>query len=750
MSIRKKIILAFTDTIQNGTSFNFHFEINILGTKFFYNNGLDYVDISYNNTSDNSPFEIKQEDTLDETIEKTFDWLNTNFANSYISYSRVNDTIEVSINADSSEVPNVYSNNSGIVISVELFNTDIENARKLKYFLQYKNIVNDEYKLEIYQVGWNGGNTEITGRVTIDKASVKDHLEPIRGTALRIDLEASTSLNLQDLYSKNELDFPVKFYKNGKLIFNGYLNPDGVFQSFTREIWTISLDCVDGLGAIDNLSFVKDTGFHFVGKLSAQDIIFNCLRRTGIDLKINTSIEVFYDGYTDVIGQSILQNIKLNSDRFVKADKDTIMSCGDVLRSVLNLFNAVITQEDGEWWIFRPNDLAEGYIQFKKFNIENVLVQTFTKNLNKNIGSQIDNFYPHHCNGNQKIQIKGSISAYRINYKYGFLSGQLPNSELQHNSSLVYPNWTVDPLAVSSGILKNDPLDDTGVLCTYKIIPDVQKLLTSNSYPALIGDKLTFKANCILYVPDAPFLFYVRIKIGSYVLKGGATLLGRPSQGDTRWVTFSGNYEDAFVLSSGFSEVSIPSLPVSGNITIELYSITPNAFNGSPSLGKYENVNIIRTIDGNNIVGEFHTVQRSAKVSSDVKETKEIYNGDNNDTLYAGAIFKSDGTSLNSNWFRKNRVESKPILRICAEDLLRIYQRPLQIFSGGIYGFLPYLSVVKINNVDGVNMPIEYSYDTFSNIGEIKFLQLLNGDIPDITYKYTYDYGETVKPTIVS
>lgn len=745
MSIRKKIILAFSDPIQNGVEFNIYYKIQLNGIDLLYNNGLSTLSLSYNNTGDVVPNEIQQGASLSLTIDKTLNWLNTNFANPYISYARINDNIEVSINADNSDVIEFASMNTGVSLSVDLFNTDTENARKLKYFFQYKNIANDEYRFEIYQVGWNGGNTEISGRATISKANIKDHLESIRGTAVSVDLEASTSLTLQDLYSANELDFPIKFYKNGKLIFNGYLNPDGVFQSFTRDIWTITLDCVDGLGAIDNLSFVQPNGLHYVGKLSAQEIIFNCLRRTGIDLKINNSVELFYDGYANPTEQNIFENIKLNSDRFVKQDKDTIMSCGDVLRSVLNLFNAVITQEDGEWWIFRPNDAMEGYLEFKKYNIENVFIQRFTKNLNKNLGSQIDNFYPHHCNGNQKIQIKGSVSAHRINYKYGFLSGSLPNSELLHNSSLVYPNWTVDPTAISSGRLQKDPLDDTGVFCRSDDFGFEQKIITSDPYPLDLGDNIKFTANLSVLTPvsDA-VLFYVRIRIGSFVYKGGQ------GNGESKWVTFTGSNQDAFFLNEGAIDLQIAPIPVAGDLTIELYGTTGIGLVHGNDMAKYENVNIIRTIDGNNIVGEFHTVQRSAKVSSEVKETKEIFNGDNNDTLFAGAIFKADGNSLTSKWYRKNFIESKPILQICAEDVLRINQRPMQIFSGGVYGFLPYLSVVAINNIQGVFMPIEYNYNTFTNIGEIKFLQLLSGDIPDITYKYTFDYGETVKPTIVS
>ena len=157
-------------------------------------------------------------------------------------------------------------------------------------------------------------------------------------------------LTLEDLYTENEQDFTVRLYKNGKVVFIGFLKPDGIYQSFTRDIWTISMDCIDGLGAISNLSFVQPNGFRFIGKMSAIDIIYNCLRRTGISLPINTSINTVYDGLIRSPNMDVLTKVKMNADRFFRADGQntgdgTIMSCEEVLKSVLDVFCACITKK---------------------------------------------------------------------------------------------------------------------------------------------------------------------------------------------------------------------------------------------------------------------------------------------------------------------------------------------------------------------------------------------------------------------
>jgi hypothetical protein len=82
-------------------------------------------------------------------------------------------------------------------------------------------------------------------------------------------------------------------------------------------------------------------------------------------------------------------------------------------------------------------------------------------------------------------------------------------------------------------------------------------------------------------------------------------------------------------------------------------------------------------------------------------------------------------------------------------DDLRIQANAIKVFSGSIYGEIPYMSVITINNIVGYFMPIEYDYDYKTNISQVKLLQFYNDDIADIQYEVSPDYGNnTIKPTI--
>lgn len=745
----KKITIRFDDNIDLTSISKFSYEVYIDDIKIVYNSGTLDVMVQYNTTGDVPPNELFIEANLTDNIAKTLNLLNTYYQSPIITYSVVGNDIEVFIDSDKAVVKNLFTADNAVTLFQETQNTVIDGAYGLKYFFQYKNIVNDEYKFEIYQVGFKQARTEIVGRAKIQKASVKEHLEQIRGTSVQIELEANENLTLEDLYTQNELDFPVKLYKNGKLIFRGYLNPDGVFQSFVQNEWRITLDCVDGLGAIENLSFVKEKGLYFTGKMSAQDIVFNCLKRTGILMNINTSINVFYDGYTEVLNKNILESIFVNSSRFVKDDGKTIMSCSDVLKSILDLFNAVITQEGAEWYIYRPNELYNSnYIEFKKYGINNQFIKTTTENLSKKLGSQIDNYYPHHCNGDQKIQIKGNISAYRINYKYGFVTGLMTNPSLVHDDNFVYEGWTImnsfwlikDPLSPSGFIFKNGFSESTSITVksdsVFVTTEDSLKLKLSFSVKNSSGDASSR---------------YLKMKIqqGSHYLKytsrGDG---GHPKPIDDTvnaiWTTDSNDFYTLYLKFSNTYEIPIPPFQEDGNLSFSIIVVEPSG--GITTIDSFDLI-----VDAGNRVeqGEFHTVQRSSLVSSNIKANKEIYNGDNVGLTFVGAIYEEDETTPTSMWHRKNVFESKPILRISAEDALRIAQRPAQIFAGSFFGYIPFLSILTINNIKGKFLAIDYNYDTFTNVGTVKWLELFNNDLPDIKYDFSLDYGNTVKPTIV-
>lgn len=731
----RKIIINFTAQPIFGKAFEYTIFIN--GVALVYQNAKNTIVANYVSGADTD--NNINLNPLNDPIDYTLNWLMSRYISASIIYSRVNDTIEVLINNNEYVTVNFGTSNINIEATSQAI---VESGVGLRYYFQYKNIVGDDYLCQIAKKNYVGEVTEIFGKAVINKGSVKDHLDPIRGGGISLELEASTALTLEDLYSENEQDFTVKLYKNNKLIFSGYLNPEGVFQSFVQDTWIISLDCVDGLGSLSNLSFVDPLGFPFKDKMKGIDIVYYALNRSGIVLPINISINTTYEGLAINADTEILSKIYLNANRFQKTDGDTIMSCEEVLKSVLDLFCACITQVDGEWYIYKPNELFQDRnVIFKIYDINNVYLGRKTIKMDKVLGSQINGFYPHHCNADQKIQIKGSNSAFRINYKYGFVSGLLPNSSLKHDGNLNYAGWALD--AINKSVLIDDPLTNFGMKTTPKTVPGTFLLATSSLLPLVVSDTFKFSLNI---KANGAVTFYFRVRIGIYDLNMNNGWVTSGAVG-LSFIVFSNEASSGNIATKTY-EIQVPPLPISGNVYVEIYVPKANATPLDATMAEIHSLDLVNTFAGDNVVGEFHTASRANRVSSNIKDNKTIFNGDNAGILYLGAIFKEDQITPTTAWNRKNSFELSPILKISSEEELRISQRPLKIFDGSTYGQLPYLSVISINGLDGVYMPIEYSYDTMRNIAKMKLLELFCPEISDLIYKFTFDYGETVKPTI--
>jgi len=461
-------------------------------------------------------------------------------------------------------------------------------------------------------------------------------------------------------------------------------------------------------------------------------------------MNINTSVNIYYEGLTPSDTLDPLNEVYVSVDRFVKDDNDTIMDCNEVLTSILNLFNAVICQMDGEWFIYRPSEIFENNIvKFRQYSqTDNSYIKLNTKNLAFNLGSQIDNYYPHHAGGNQQIEIKGSVSATRINYKYGFEKSLNSNPTLAHTGK-TFPGWTV----INEPFVILDPTDNEGLISAPVIsggsTPTIFPIMYSDDVALLAGDtiKLVLRGNST----NGSVFLETKFRVTLTEASGAITYL----KNDGSWTSTA-----SFIILAATPnfDVSIQSLalPVSGDVSLTIYQALQVSSGSTNYELTFADVQNSATTSSTGAVGEFHSAQRQNRPSSIASETKTIFNGDSPSLIYEGTIYKDDTETPTSLWFRKDKTESKAILQIAVEDILRVHQRPQKIFTGDIYGYLPYLSIISINNLEGKFLPLEWSFDASRNTTSVKLLQLFGEQLNDINYNLTLDYGNTTKVTITS
>ena len=622
----------------------------------------------------------------------------------------------------------------------------------LKYYFEFTDVKEVLHRCEISDENYTGDATLVYGNLATNKANTKDTLEVIRGGGLTINLEANLDLTFEDFYSENERTFLVKYFRDGDLEFIGWLSPEGLFQSYVEDKWIISLDCTDGLGFLKNLSYVENNGLPYSGKQSVLEIIVNCLKRTNIEQNINTYTDLRY------IGQNATSNTfaetYINVDRFIKDDNETIMNCDEVLRSIFDLFACCITQYKGEWFIYKPNKLKDAYstLPYYGYDYNGNALTPATKQINFafDLGSQINNYYPHHINGNQQISIDSGIGAYRINYKYGLVKSFFSNTLLE-NVGGVIDEWNIND--VNNIEFPNDNLGFILDLIPFASpTPSTTLVVTSDSFNFAQDNILRFNISYNFYGQGSSAKTIADIYCKVILTNGVNTYY---LDNDKTW-----NNSDTFItreISSQLSNFLIQSnkMPINGSVSVEIYR--PIKLNTQGTVSKvfikscgFSPINT----DLDDIKGENHTFQfNTSDISTKIEDTKEVFNGDNPSDVYIGTIYESDETTPTENWRRTINTREIPLLRYAGEERMAMYSKPLRVFTGDVFGYVDYLSVITIDGFPNVRfMAIEHKYDALANITSLKLKEILNDaggvDYTDIDYTLTYDYGNVVEPTI--
>jgi hypothetical protein len=610
----------------------------------------------------------------------------------------------------------------------------------LIYYSDFKDLMNISHRLEIYKEGFVNSATEIVADVLLDYPDCKENQEAIKVCGLTVNLLASDDLSFSDLYSEDERVFRVVYKRNDITLFNGFLSTDGLYESFVDSKWYIDLQAIDGIGYLKDLSYVEDsTGLPFLGKQTDLQIISNCLKRTKLTNGIRTSVNILYTGLSDV---DVLDNVYVNTERFIKDDQDTIMDCEAVLRSVLEKYNATITFFEGYWYIYRANELFDdSIVNFYNYDKDGTFIDMLDKNLSFSVGSQIDDFYPHHVNSNQKKSIQRSLGIYKVNLKWGNV---FPYYE---NYSLVWDGLTIDDWTInrSSGVTN---INDRGFLMTREVDP-IQVVLTSDNYTVSSDNRVEFKVT-----------FSNQNEIDVPFINGGATLNAKViyvKGGNTYWLDRNGKFGAdtliQFAIDFGEKDFTLrvisDNLPeVGGYFYIQIW--TPGF--GDATYPIFISNITLQTFKGDSEAqGKNYTIEKTLNpLKSSNEKVKEMFNGDVVDGTYYATIYKNNQITETATWFRKYKTESKELLRLMAEDRIKMNWTPKTIFEGDYFGYVPYLSICDINNVTGKYMAIDYVYNVKENITSIKYLQLLNADITDsdIIYSSSLDYGNVVKPTI--
>ncbi|MCL1666389.1 hypothetical protein M2T78_19155 [Elizabethkingia ursingii] len=640
----------------------------------------------------------------------------------------------------------------------------------LIYWVEYFDFENELVRFEIHKKGYFGKASEVHGQIQLKYENRKDILQPIVASSLSVNLEANKDLTLQDLYSEEERTFLVKLFKGDQILFIGFIKPDGIWEDLVNEDWEISLDCIDGLAVLKELAFVKDNGASFTGRMPIIEAIYHCLHRIGIDLPINTFLNIDYaeDGSKPMPAESVFERIYINTERYYQDSKQkSEMDCEAVLKSLLNIFSATIFQYKGEWYIIRVPSYSEN-MKFRRF-VGGVFKEEYAGFYYSKLGSEINGFYPHHVNANQRKTIEASVQAYRVKFQYGTVKGMLRNPEISHNGSLSLIDWTI---YIDSDVHPNYP---TGIVSdtfhSERRVPLISND-TLNHYND-IKLKKKDKVNLLVNFFNREWSVGLRYKIEmpNYVLRFGKweqKASGNNDHYETvenyKWSLY-GIGSNAFAYKEGKGNASftlaIPEAPEDGNLIINIFRDWYDVKSNIVKDGYFGVTYIDVSPDTNtNVKGEIYTSQRKSRISTVTKEDTTVYNGESLSTIYYSTLTDEKGNPTDEKWRRLDlpigNVERRGLVSFIPEDTLRMSPQPAMVYEGDVLGYIPFINIVHIEDFNRVTLFTKYSYDTKTCISKVNMREYFSGFLPqeefrdNVFFEREEDIGNVTKVTIKS
>lgn len=631
-------------------------------------------------------------------------------------------------------------------------------------------LVFDDATLEIYEKDGVDAPETILGvenPIQINYQNTGEEIyEPFIGSEATLNLIATEEFQLEDLYTEDELRWLINIKRNGSVIWRGFIIPDGCQESFTFTPYTISVNAVDTLGLLKNLSYVQNDGNFWLGKQTFIEVIYNCLNRVQIpDMDIYTCVNVTEESYATADSDDPLALTYVNAETYLKDDNINPLDCQEVLDKILRLWTAVIIQSEGDWYIFRPNELAlSDSLVFRKY-VGGVYDSYVTKTLGQVLGGHTEGavIAPlFHYNTDQLKMIEKPFKNNSMAWKYGTnydLVEELDNPDLSGASQgcggdpigpcndVTIPGWTRTG-TMDAGLYPTGGVvfySDEGTYPTLTNYYENDNLIPVTR-TSTVTDRLRITIDYLNYDPlyATDMNFVISLTDGSTVWY---------LQADFSWAITAVepgiNYYQvrSDVGTGGTITIESNPVPSGGNITFRI--LAPS---GTIRDIVYTEISAGLFNDPGIQVGEIHTATQTGNYTF-VPDTIDVLNGDSETAQYMGAMYETDETTLTSNWYRKYAGESvlaspfatyKPLLRLAVEEKERMHARPYIKFDGTIFGYFNPLSRFVINLLTGYFMPVKMNYDIQANTTQTTLRRIINEEIEQ-DYELTPDYGETTK-----
>jgi hypothetical protein len=649
-----------------------------------------------------------------------------------------------------------------------------------RYNLSLTNLGGVTTTVQITKVGTTGDDpADVLGNVVLTSDRLNNPRENIRQRGAELFLEADAGQTYADLFTEQPRQWRVVVTRAGQVIFDGWIENDTVVEDYVNAAWITTFKANDGLKDLSNVGYARSDGNPYTGNTTLRTVLLNCLEKSGQFLDVGfvqtlstntdypvrartsppTSGEVFEDYFDQTIDQQ----------SFIQDDGVTPRRVLDVMRDILFGANAFICQQNGGWyvtWLLQiPSSIVAGSLDYKRFDYQGNALVAENLNIGLTLGSQLDGFEPHWAEENQRLERKPSLGTAKAVYIFGPLGDILENNEFVNNGTTLL-GWTINQ--AGSVTLNADPVNT--LTLGLAVSGETNPALTSDTSVVTVrpGQTIKWRALVSPNPPDLQFYLYrQRVRIIYQETVGGSQTWYLDE--NNFWTTTAKRIElnatvnlAPDIIEFGFDTLPIPEGATEGTLQFLIYPVDDDS--GSPSyVTSAEWLSLsIGAVNLNDDATQFGAQgQRITTPSPVTYDPQPVNLGDAvAGVLYRSTLLLNAGVTISEFGYRRPTIplSDSTLYEATVVDLLILQSSIAKFFSGGVFGYVPYLSRITIDGLTGVFMVTGWSFDIGRDTCELKLWEVffLSLDILDPDPFFT-DYevqpvttqsGQTIKPVI--
>jgi len=376
-----------------------------------------------------------------------------------------------------------------------------------KYRIEFVDRLNNTQRTEIKEKNYAGAITEVTAGLpaTIYRLrgeGERDKFVPVLAGEVQTTFISETESEFSTIYTNDPDKFRLVHTVDGSAVWTGKVLTNQYEEDYINAPYPVTLLASDSLPELDDILFLDDFGNRLIGEFKQINVIAFILKKLKLGLSIRSACNIYASSMAKTASDDPLDQAYVDVSRYYLIKENP--TCGEVLRYLLEPYNAQIIQWNNVWNIIRVEERYDLF-DYRQYDSNGTYVSNSTYSEVKELKNSSYSNRMVWANQNQKLRIMPGYGSIRLLYDLGNKQNILRNGDFKLTSKYTYDIGLDDTVVQLVPDLTGFQIISVGETAIYVSYEDLKEsniavVFTSNSADGddyLLSETINLKVGTI-------------------------------------------------------------------------------------------------------------------------------------------------------------------------------------------------------------------------------------------------------------